>query len=67
MVVRWVVTKGEVNGSREIGVSRLVFPNLKENKSANGNSLHEVVAEIRICPSPVAVMSLTSRLAPTSS
>jgi len=62
MVVRWVVTKGDVNWSRKIGVRRLVLQNLKENKSANGNLLHEDVAEIRICRSPVAVMSLTNCL-----
>jgi hypothetical protein len=60
MVVRWAVTKGDVNGSRKVGVSRLVFQNLMEGKSANGNLLHEVVAEIRIRRSPVVVMSLTS-------
>jgi hypothetical protein len=61
-VVLWVVTKGDVNGGRKIGVSRLVFQNLKEIQSANGDLLHGVVAEIRICQSPVAVMSLISRL-----
>jgi hypothetical protein len=32
MVVRWVVTKGDANGSRKIGVSRLVFQIWREIK-----------------------------------
>lgn len=49
-----VMTKGNVNGSRKISMSELVFQIRRKMKVQNGNLLDEVVAEIRICRSPVA-------------